>query len=99
MADPSGNTVVGEIDYNKLNNMASQRVAASGIYSQSIRQATQFATELEPTLLDKFTWESQWKKANPGKSTEEMNAAWEAFTDEQKAKAITAARQQAKLPT
>ena len=99
MADPSGNTVAGEIDYNKLNNMASQRVAASGIYSQSIRQATEFATELEPTLLDKFTWESQWKKANPDKSTEEMNAAWEAFTDIQKEKAITAARQQAKLPT
>jgi hypothetical protein len=39
MADPSGNTVAGEIDYNKLNSMASQRVAASGIYSQSIRQA------------------------------------------------------------
>ena len=33
MADPSGNTVAGKIDYNKLNNMASQRVAASSIYA------------------------------------------------------------------
>ena len=49
MADPSGNTVAGEIDYNKLNNMASQRIAASSIYGQTIRQQTEFATELEPT--------------------------------------------------
>lgn len=98
MADPSGNTVAGEIDYNKLNNMASQRVAASGIYSQSIRQATEFATELEPTFLDKYAWEIQWKKANPKKSVEEMNAAWEALTLQQKAKASALARQQAGLP-
>jgi len=98
MADPSGNTVAGEIDYNKLNNMASQRVAASGIYSQSIRQATEFATELEPTGIDKLTWQVQWKKANPKKSVEEMNAAWEALTLQQKAKASALARQQAGLP-
>ena len=98
MADPSGNTVAGEIDYNKLNNMASQRVAASGIYSQSIRQATEFATELEPTRVDKFIWEAQWKKANPGKSTEEMNAVWNQYTEDKKTKAIAIARSQAGLP-
>lgn len=98
MADPSGNTVAGEIDYNKLNNMASQRVAASGIYSQSIRQATEFATELEPTRVDKFIWEAQWKKANPGKSTEEMNAVWNQYTEDKKTKAIEIARSQAGLP-
>jgi hypothetical protein len=98
MADPSGNTVAGEIDYNKLNNMASQRVAASGIYSQSIRQATEFATELEPTRVDKFIWEAQWKKANPGKSQEEMNAEWQGFTEDKKTKAIAIARSQAGLP-
>ena len=40
----------------------------------------------------------QWKKANPGKSTEEMNAVWNQYTEEQRNKASAAARQQAGLP-
>jgi hypothetical protein len=98
MADPSGNTVAGEIDYNKLNNMASQRVAASGIYSSSIKQQTDFATNLKPSMIDKITWQVEWKKRNQGKSTEEMNLAWDKLTQEQQERASAAARQASGLP-
>jgi hypothetical protein len=98
MADPSGNTVAGEIDYNKLNNMASQRVAASGIYSSSIKQQTDFATNLKPSMIDKITWQVEWKKRNQGKSAEEMNLAWDKLTQEQQERASAAARQASGLP-
>jgi len=97
MADPSGNTVAGEIDYYKLNNLASQRVAASSIYGQSIRQQTQFETDLKPSMIDEMIWRKEWEKINPGKSIAERDAVWNALNDEERKRASAKAREQAGL--
>ena len=65
MADPSGNTVAGEIDYNKLNNMASQRVAASSIYAGKAdiqRDIVGTVTEEDPfdTMILKKQFDNQY---------------------------------------
>ncbi len=97
MADPSGNTVAGEIDYYKLNNLASQRVAASSIYGQSIRQQTEFETDLKPSMIDEIIWRGEWEKLNPGKSIAERDAVWNALNDAERARASAKAREQAGL--
>ena len=79
MADPSGNTVAGEIDYNKLNNMASQRVAASSIYAGRAdiqRDIVGTVTEEDPfgTMILKKQFDNKYPNGlNPdGQTFEEM---------------------------
>tara|TARA_R110000851_G_scaffold280204_1_gene433500 strand:+ start:153 stop:1388 length:1236 start_codon:yes stop_codon:yes gene_type:complete len=65
MADPSGNTKAGAIDYNRLNDMASQRVAASSIYtgkSNIQRDIVGTVTEADPfgTMILKKQFDNKY---------------------------------------